>query len=225
MTHVFGDRPTRQPFLTGRQPCWLQRICPDASGLAVSDCTCFRTSGLRSGSRRTAAGLSRFFSHSLLSFRKRPAPQVILTHVSLLALKPWLHTNGQMRTCLALMASSASRLASFVSSFIPAYLLNSSSELRAEGVQAMSASSMWCVGNRPFPSLKLSHNQTDPMPKVQKWTYPAIGFMRKLASWPSDPKRDGCCSGRSGTRASPLRVPPHYPKFGYWPPSIRSLSN
>ena len=24
-----------------------------------------------------------------------------------------------------------------------------------------------CVGNRPFPSLKLSHNQTDPMPKYK----------------------------------------------------------
>ena len=121
------------PRSTGRQPPRSHTIWPD--GLPALACAGGRSRTTRAGrsSRpRLADGGSRGlrFSHSLSSLRNEPAPQVILTQRSPSALEPYSQISGQTRAGLDLIASSASRLASFTSSPVPAFLLNSSSERR-----------------------------------------------------------------------------------------------
>jgi hypothetical protein len=119
------------PLAIGRHPCILQRICPDAwdLGLGDSDCACSRL------------GLSRLVgdrwrsTHSLLSLSTKPASQLILTQLSPLALELCSQMSGQTRADLLFTASSASMLATFTSSFIPACLLNRSSDFRAAEFQ------------------------------------------------------------------------------------------
>ena len=72
--------------------------------------------------------LARRFSHSLSSLRTEPSAHTILVQRSPSALKPCSQTSGQTRDGFCLIASSVSRLATLVSSLVPAWRLNSVSE-------------------------------------------------------------------------------------------------
>ncbi len=85
-------------------------------------------SGRSSGSRLAVGVFARRFSHSLSSLRNEPSAQTILLQRSPSTLKPCSQISGQTRAGLSLMASSASRLASLTSNFVPACLLNNASE-------------------------------------------------------------------------------------------------
>src|SRR5438034_1574871 len=115
--------PRWQPFCTGLQPLVLHMNCPDACGFDGEASTFARSgkSPFPFGASRFAVGfLISIFSQVLSSPTSYPGRQVIFIQCSPSALNPWSQISGQMRAGLLLTASSASALATFTSSVMPA---------------------------------------------------------------------------------------------------------